>query len=67
MFEVTFIDYGNTALLSKKELLPITWKLAETYPDLRLVPAMALEACLTGVKPNPIRDPSGKWDQESID
>ena len=43
-FEVTFVDFGNSALLPSAKLRPI-------YQDLMVLPAQVFECCIADVKP----------------
>ena len=65
--EVFFLDYGNIHRVSFTEVIPITRQLRRKYGGNIDLPAQAIECSLHDVRPNPVRNHRGIWDQEIIE
>jgi hypothetical protein len=64
---VTFIDYGNSAVVKDSELIVVDNELVTVCGKGTLChPALALECAIKEIAPNPLRSPKGIWDDDAI-
>ncbi len=65
---VHFLDYGNNeARVQATELIMLERRMEMNCKAIFDTPAMGVECAMAHVQANPVRDPKGIWDKESID
>lgn len=62
-YQVYFIDYGNTVIVTRKEIYELVSK--DEQQELENEHDAAIECVLSEVQPSPVHDPRGRWTAEA--